>query len=98
MKIFTDGSCKRNGSQSAYGGIGVYFGDLDERNVCEAVPPMSLGRPVTNQMTELLAMLRALEQIIESNRSPVQIYSDSSYATVVNLRFCMQYWLAKLKL
>jgi ribonuclease HI len=80
MNIFTDGACKRNGSQSAYGGIGVYFGNSDPHNVCEAVPPMSLGRPVTNQMTELLALLRALEQIIESNMSPVHIYSDSSYS------------------
>lgn len=33
MRVYTDGACRGNGKKGAYAGVGVYFGDGDERYV-----------------------------------------------------------------
>jgi ribonuclease HI len=35
MHIFTDGSCINNGKKNSKGGIGVFFGDNDTKNVSQ---------------------------------------------------------------
>src|SRR5690606_27411388 len=47
--IYTDGACKKNGRIGSQGGIGVYFGDNDIRNISEKLP----GPIQTNQRAEL---------------------------------------------
>ena len=37
MKVYTDGSCINNGKKGSKGGIGVYFGENDERNVSKSL-------------------------------------------------------------
>src|SRR3989338_4615293 len=83
--IYIDGSCLDNtGSRSvgskAAGGIGIYFGAGDGRNLSEGYsgPP-----PTTNQRTELWAFVRALE-ITRQSPAPapaevIRIRSDSTY-------------------
>ena len=37
IRVYTDGSSRGNGRQGAYAGIGVFFGDGDERSVTLSV-------------------------------------------------------------
>src|SRR5205085_181650 len=56
INVYCDGGATYNGKAYASGGIGVYFGPNDDRNISE---PYLEGVP-TNQRTELYAMIRAL--------------------------------------
>ena len=38
IRVYTDGSSRGNGRQGAYAGVGVFFGDGDERSVTLSVP------------------------------------------------------------
>ncbi|KIV99967.1 uncharacterized protein PV09_08478 [Verruconis gallopava] len=73
LHIWTDGACMGNGKNGSIGGVGVYFGQHDPRNVSEPL----VGRQ-TNNRAELTALKRALN-IAPLNR-PVTIHTDSSYA------------------
>lgn len=82
--VYTDGACTNNGKRNAKAGFGVYFGKNDERNVSE-----SYNGPQTNNVAELLAIIKALS-ILRSeieNGEKIVIYSDSTYA----IRCCTDY-------
>lgn len=68
MKIYTYGS---RDSKSERAGFGVYVAQLD----------MKIGKRVTNRssvfVTELLAILCALQWIEETRQNRVTVYSDS---------------------
>lgn len=70
--VYTDGSCKKNGSESATGGYGIYFGEDDPRNVSE-----KLHGKVTNNIAELTAVIECLKRI---GTEKIGIYTDSQYA------------------
>jgi ribonuclease HI len=74
IRIWTDGSSLANGSANAWGGVGVYFGPQDRRNISE---PLN-GTKQTNQRAELTAIVRALEVAPKDRR--IVIVSDSKYA------------------
>lgn len=82
--VYTDGSCIHNGKPNAHAGVGVYFGENDERNISTTYE----GKQ-SNNVAELLAIIYALttlkEQIEKGQR--VKIYSDSKYA----MRCCGEY-------
>jgi ribonuclease HI len=84
VKIYTDGSSLGNGQLGAVGGVGVYFGPGDGRNVSEALA----GSRQTNQRAELTAIQRALELAPRDRK--IIIYSDSNYA--IN---CVTIWFQK---
>ena len=84
VRIYTDGSALHNGQAAAIGGVGVYFGPLDKRNVSE---PLT-GSKQTNQRAELTAILRALE--VAPRDRKIIIFSDSKYA--IN---CVTEWFPK---
>ena len=76
IKVYTDGSCLKNGRQGAVAGIGVYFGRGDPRNI--SLP--YLNKPTNNraEMTAILEAYKALgEEISRGER--VKIYTDSNY-------------------
>ncbi|KAJ3009913.1 UNVERIFIED_CONTAM: Ribonuclease H1, partial [Siphonaria sp. JEL0065] len=50
LTIYTDGACGGNGKRNARGGIGVFFGEGDTRNISEPLP----GPVQTNNRAELL--------------------------------------------
>ena len=82
--IYTDGACRNNGNQNSQAGIGIYFGENDERNVSEKVN----GIKQTNNVAELLAINRVFHLIegdLKQNKN-IEIYSDSIYA-INNIRF-----------
>ena len=84
IRIYTDGSALSNGTASSIGGIGVYFGPKDRRNISE---PLA-GTKQTNQRAELTAILRALEVAPRDRR--IVIFSDSNYAIK-----CVTEWYLK---
>ena len=57
IHVYTDGSCINNGKKGSKGGIGIYFGENDERNVSKTV---NLEK-VTNNIAELKAVNEALD-------------------------------------
>tara|TARA_Y100000389_G_scaffold204259_1_gene255907 strand:- start:1177 stop:1806 length:630 start_codon:yes stop_codon:yes gene_type:complete len=78
LYIYTDGSCSNNGRENAKAGIGVYFGENDLRNLSERV----IARPQTNNVAELLAIIKAYEIIRNDFVKWVKviIFTDSEYA------------------
>ena len=58
--LYIDGACPGNGTPSAKGGIGVYFGQNSPYNISESLR----GPNQTSQRAELLAALAALRQIV----------------------------------
>ena len=80
IEIYTDGACPGNGFGAKVGGVGVYFGPDDARNISEKLMDMKNG--VTNNQVELLALVRALEYI-EKNREACHIFTDSIYGMKV---------------
>ncbi|KAF2478850.1 ribonuclease H [Neohortaea acidophila] len=84
IRIYTDGSTLSNGRVDSIGGVGVYFGPKDRRNISE---PLS-GSKQTNQRAELTAILRALEVAPRDRR--IVILSDSNYAIK-----CVTEWYQK---
>lgn len=75
VNVYTDGACSSNGAPSAVAGIGVHIEEAPDSNISERV---GSEYPQTNQVAELLAILRALEICDQS--SDIAIYSDSQYA------------------
>ena len=72
MNIYTDGATSNNQSEKLRrGGIGVYFGNNDKRNIS-----MEIKENPTNQRMELFACIKALEVCNENN---INIYTDSKY-------------------
>ena len=79
--VFTDGACKKNGSRSATGGIGVYWGESHPNNVSARVNV----KGVTNNICELRAIETALDQILVAVSDVMDgfkyvVASDSLYA------------------
>ena len=74
IHIFTDGSCINNGKKNSKGGVGVFFGDNDPRNISQELT----CDKITNQVAELTAISMALD-IVQDYKDIVYIYSDSSY-------------------
>ena len=75
--VYTDGACTNNGHKNASAGIGIYFGDDDQRNVSAKID----GKQ-SNNTAELSAIIRTYEILkndIEMGKE-VTIVSDSVYA------------------
>ena len=79
IKIFTDGSSLNNNKYSnRSGGIGVYFGLHDPRNISEKI---YLDK-ITNQVAELLACYQGIIKVITTQdikALKLYIYTDSKY-------------------
>ncbi|KAK2189336.1 hypothetical protein NP493_109g07066 [Ridgeia piscesae] len=72
--VYTDGCCLFNGKHGACGGIGVYWGPNDDRNVSEPLP----GRQ-TNNRAEIHAARKAIEQAKEQGLDDLVINTDSRF-------------------
>ena len=84
--IFTDGSTLNNQTKGdRKGGIGVFFGDNDERNISLSLEE-TIENKVTNQVTELLACIKGIEKLVSTckiDKNKIIIYTDSMY--IVNM-------------
>ncbi len=77
INIYTDGSCVNNGQSDAQAGIGIYFGENDNRNLSKKLNKLFKQ---TNNVAELMAIIEAYRIIKEQNYDQINIYSDSTYA------------------
>jgi ribonuclease HI len=84
ITIYTDGACSNNGKKNAVAGIGVYFGENDNRNLSQK---LNSSLKQTNNVAELTAILKAYEIIQSQNYDIINIYTDSEYA----LKCCTYY-------
>lgn len=81
IPVFTDGSTINNGKrvEIVRGGVGVFFGKNDGRNISKKV----IAKKVTNNVCELMACILAIETVINTHESmnfiEIMIYSDSEY-------------------
>jgi ribonuclease HI len=86
--VYTDGSTIENGKVNAKGGISVFFGDNDQRNLSE---PYFLY-PITNNRCEMYAAIQAIQILAKTlntqKKHRVIIKTDSEY--LVN---CITKWL-----
>lgn len=82
--VFTDGAVPNSQSKKLKkGGIGVYFGPHDQRNITQGITETSHNK-VTNQVCELTACVLAIETIISTEKigkSKIEIRTDSMYIT-----------------
>ena len=78
--LYIDGACPGNGTPSAKGGIGVYFGPNSPYNISESLP----GPNQTSQRAELLAAraaFRQIEHVVTQNKG-LELFivvTDSAY-------------------
>ena len=74
--VYTDGACSNNGRKNAKAGIGVYFGEKDDRNISERIDGLQ-----TNNRAELSAVIAAYHKIkpeLDLNKE-ITIVTDSNY-------------------
>jgi ribonuclease HI len=95
MYIFTDGSTINNGKKYAIGGIGIYCPSQTINNVeyPEYKLNYSLGGnstiKVTNQISELIAAIVAIEHAIKiAKGDTIYVYTDSSYVINCATNWC----------
>jgi ribonuclease HI len=77
MQVWTDGACTGNGTPQAKGGVGVYIGPQDPRNLSR---PLDMEAPHTNNKAELRAIQLGLDVIEKQHPARAILYSDSDYA------------------
>ncbi|CAG8618769.1 2031_t:CDS:1 [Scutellospora calospora] len=83
--VYTDGTCEDNGDDNAKGGIGVFFGDNDPRNLSEELP----SELQTNNRAEIYAVIRAIKNCKDDSKI-LEIKTDSTY--VIN---ACERWIKK---
>lgn len=69
--VYTDGSCLNIGKDNVKGGIGVWFGTNDPRNISKLLRM----EKITNNTAELQAVIEALK----ATSGPIEIRMDSEY-------------------
>lgn len=72
--VYSDGACKGNGKPGSVAGLGVYFGEGDERNLSERCPGVQ-----TNNRAELIAIIRSIELSPKSAKR-LTVKTDSRYS------------------
>lgn len=77
MIIYTDGSCKGNGTMQSYGGFGVVV--VNDNNTILTCYK-SQRKNTTNNKEELLALLVGFKIAEQDKKNIYHIYSDSQYA------------------
>jgi ribonuclease HI len=97
--VYSDGSVfnnQRRESHKTFGGVGVFFGDNDRRNVSEPF----FEFPITNNRTEIKAAILAIQNFMNDKikrkndeKEILVIYSDSQY--LIN---SITKWINKWKL
>ena len=75
VSVYADASCLRNGSPDASAGCGAVI--IDQNRAELKLVAMYLSGGITNQMAEIYACIKALEELCRPCR--VEIFSDSRY-------------------
>ena len=86
VQVYTDGSCQNPGKPWATAGIGVWWGHGHKMNVSRRVR----GWKQTNNVAEIQAVCKALEQAIDAKIDRLQINTDSQ-----NVVKAATYWMTR---
>lgn len=84
VTVYIDGACRNQEDGTLVGGIGVWFGNHDPRNLCE-----KLTVNPTNQRAELTALIRLLET---APNISLNVLSDSEYC-VLGVKYRLSGWV-----
>jgi len=76
--IYTDGACSNNGKKNSKGGIGIYFGEGDNRNISRRLNT----KKHSNNVAELTAIREVYNIVKDSikNNKKIVILTDSKYS------------------
>lgn len=88
VAVYTDGACTHNGKPGAKASWAYYFPEHPGSSEADRVPS---DQPQTNNRGELLAILRAIEKVIQTfsaTEVDLYIYTDSEYS-----RNCLTSWV-----
>lgn len=75
--VYTDGSCADNGRPNAVAGIGIYFGEDDDRNISKRVEGKQSNN--TAELGAIIYLYKLIEADIKAGKH-IAIVSDSEYA------------------
>lgn len=81
INIYIDGSCINSGTVKAIGGIGIYFGESDIRNIHHKIvyeQPNKMNIYRIELKAILTSLLKVLEEVVENKL--IVIHTDSEYA------------------
>uniref|UniRef100_A0A6C0L3E6 RNase H type-1 domain-containing protein n=1 Tax=viral metagenome TaxID=1070528 RepID=A0A6C0L3E6_9ZZZZ len=96
LQVFTDGACSGNGSALAKAGIGVYFGENDDRNVSKRIHGKQTNN--TAELSAVIEVFSILEKEIQQGETII-IYTDSEYVikccTSYGVKCETQHWKKK---
>lgn len=92
MIIFTDGSTINNGKKNAIGGLAIYIPSQNDINISEYKLSYSLQSTnkikVTNQVSELIAVILGIEASIKLTTDTIYVYTDSKYVIDCATTWC----------
>ena len=75
--VYTDGACSNNGKDNALAGIGIYFGEKDDRNVSKRIEGKQSNN--TAELSAIIETYNIIENDILSGKK-IGIVTDSQYA------------------
>jgi len=92
-EVYTDGACTKNGRSGARAGLGVFWSNVNgslakSLNLSEPV----IGDRATNNVGEIQAITRCVQQAIDQGLDKLLVYSDSQFA--LN---CVEEWMPRWK-
>ena len=67
--VYTDGSCLNNGVASARGGIGVFFGDNDTRNISRAISNATTRSVASFLYEDIICRYEYSKELVSNNES-----------------------------
>lgn len=82
--VWVDGSCINNGTVSARAGIGIFYGDDDERNYCSRLTKVKQ----TNNAAELISILYVLCTNADTS---LRVHTDSEYSIKCVTVYCRKW-------
>ncbi|CAN3373599.1 hypothetical protein DIURU_000594 [Diutina rugosa] len=97
VNVYADGACGRYGSSDFIaGGIGVYYGKADPRNVSKTLIEVDCNDDCKSHRAELLAIKCALDNEAKllkdgTSEGPINIHSDS-LQSLLSMTFLREYW------
>lgn len=98
LEVYTDGSCLNNGKKNSIGGVGIYCPEINlefsknSKDIYKEFFDKSENYIHTNQKSELLAILKAINILKVTESKSIMIKTDSMYS--IN---CIQSWCKNWK-
>ena len=83
IKAYIDGSCLKNGSPDAVGGVGAIITPSDSNDIFRISRPLNSDKRMTSSRVDYLAVTSALDKIKEEYSTDVEVYIYSNHKSLV---------------